>query len=331
MSRDRRQKAEMRRLEQAHPDPDRYAVDDETADRLLCGELKPNEATGPYARVAAVFAAAAAVPREAEIAGEEAAMAAFRAARRPAHGGVHRARPSRGRHLLIKLLGTKAAALALAGAASVGGVAAAATGSLPDPAQRIAHDVLGDVGVPAPDAEPADAAQQGSPTDAGAAGLCQAWSAGNGTDHGKRTDAAALERLVTAAGGPEKVADYCASLPDQPHQPDQTASSRSAHAEGTLIQQPTAQARGSAGSRPTAKPSADPDEVASLCRAWAQEQGSPAGQLDPSQRLRLAELAGGPNHVSDLCRAQAVNPGGSRLPVTTPTSTSAPTHPSGRP
>lgn len=89
---------------------------------------------------------AAAAPAEGPVAGEEAALAAFRA---------HNARPrhrSAGRRSMIRTLTTsKVAAVALAGGLSlVGGVAAAATGTLPGAAQDTARDMLGHVGVTVP-------------------------------------------------------------------------------------------------------------------------------------------------------------------------------------
>jgi hypothetical protein len=40
-------------------------------------------------------------------------------------------------------------------------------------------------------------------------GLCQAWSAGQGDDHGKRSDAPPFQALAAAAGGVDRVAAYC--------------------------------------------------------------------------------------------------------------------------
>jgi hypothetical protein len=294
MSWDRRLHAEMRRLEREHADPDRYAVDEKTADRLLAGELEPTEVAGPYALVATVFAAAAVPPREVELAGEDAAVAAFWAARR----SVHTTCPARSRPVLSKFLGAKAVALAVAGTLSVGGVAAAATGSLPEAAQRVAHDLLGNMGVPAPDAPATKAAQPEALASAGAAGLCRAWSAGDGGEHGKKPDAAAFERLATAAGGRDQIATYCAALPTQASRPS------NAHAAAAPRRGPAAPNAGAHGSPPTAKPSADADEVASLCRAWASERSGQRGQLQPAERDLLSDIAGGPEQVADLCRAQ---------------------------
>jgi hypothetical protein len=40
-------------------------------------------------------------------------------------------------------------------------------------------------------------------------GLCQAWSAGQGDDHGQRADAPAFQALAAVAGGADQVAAYC--------------------------------------------------------------------------------------------------------------------------
>ena len=59
---------------------------------------------------------------------------------------------------------------------------------------------------------PDTASDHGAGPDASGAakhGLCQAWSAGQGDDHGKRMDAPAFQALAAAAGGADQVAAYC--------------------------------------------------------------------------------------------------------------------------
>ena len=46
-------------------------------------------------------------------------------------------------------------------------------------------------------------------TAAARAGLCRAWQAGQGGEHGRRMDAVAFQALVEAAGGADEVAGYC--------------------------------------------------------------------------------------------------------------------------
>jgi hypothetical protein len=61
--------------------PPMVPLDDDTAERLLAGRLHPEDAPPGYAEVARVLRAAAAPPSPEELAGREAALAGFRAAR----------------------------------------------------------------------------------------------------------------------------------------------------------------------------------------------------------------------------------------------------------
>ena len=56
-------------------------LDDDTAERLLAGRLHPEDAPPGYAEVARVLRAAAGPASPEELAGQEAALAEFRAAR----------------------------------------------------------------------------------------------------------------------------------------------------------------------------------------------------------------------------------------------------------
>lgn len=92
---------------------------------------------------------AATAPAEGPVPGEEAALAAFRTI----GPGAAASRAGR-RHMIRSMTTAKVAAAALAGGLSlVGGVAAAATGSLPGAAQDTARTVLGTVGVTVPGAD----------------------------------------------------------------------------------------------------------------------------------------------------------------------------------
>lgn len=120
----------------------RFALDRDTAERMLAG-LSADDAPPNFAAVATLLAAAAAVD-ETTAPGERAALRAYRDAiyaratmRAPRR--VHPWRTAAGR---VAVFAT-ASALAIGG-----GVAAAATGSLPAPAQRVAHSILGGLGVP---------------------------------------------------------------------------------------------------------------------------------------------------------------------------------------
>jgi hypothetical protein len=88
-------------------------LDDDTAERLLNGRLPPEDAPLPYAEVARFLRAAAGPPTPRELAGQTAALAAFRSARVPVRGS-----PRQGRARLV--------AVALAGILAVGGLWTAA-------------------------------------------------------------------------------------------------------------------------------------------------------------------------------------------------------------
>jgi len=110
-------------------------LDEATASRLLAGAIDPADAPPGYAPVAAVLAAAAGPVRAEELTGPPPTLAAVDPSRSEP--------PRRGRSLrLVALVGV--------GVVALGGMAAAATGSLPGGAQSVAHDALGAVGVSVP-------------------------------------------------------------------------------------------------------------------------------------------------------------------------------------
>jgi hypothetical protein len=135
--------------------------------------------------------------------------------------------------VLSRLLRVKTVAVAGLTLLSIGGVAAAATGLAPASAERTAtsgspHTPDGQVGhaqgeaatlIHRPDAASAangstagkSSDQAAGPDASGAArhGLCQAWSAGQGDENGKRADSTAFQALATAAGGADQIAAYC--------------------------------------------------------------------------------------------------------------------------
>ena len=133
-----------------------------------------------------------------------------------------------------KLPRVRTAILAGLAALSLGGVAVAAEGLSPASAERATqapprtsgdqaasgHGQAATV-VRGPDAGEAAGAAAGrsrsdhatGPDPSGSArhGLCQAWAAGQGDDHGRREDAPAFQALADAAGGADRVAAYCAA------------------------------------------------------------------------------------------------------------------------
>ena len=123
---------------------------------------------------------------------------------------------------LAKLLTTKLAIAAAATAAvTVGGVATvAATGHLPGSGGHSTDTPASS----SASAKPADESSHGKPETTGAGaepngspspslvGLCHAYTAGAGSDHGKALESPAFTYLITTAGGKDKVDAYCANV-----------------------------------------------------------------------------------------------------------------------
>jgi hypothetical protein len=168
-----------------------------------------------------------------------------------------------------KLPRVRTVILAGLAALSLGGVAAAATGLSPASAERPAQAVSGSsTGKAAASAHGAAATFDHGPDAAGAAnaaaanasdhatgpdasgaarhGLCQAWAAGQGDDHGRRSDAPAFQALADAAGGADQVAAYCA------------AETPTSAAHGKQPDTPSASGEHGKASPPTTGPPADP-------------------------------------------------------------------------
>ncbi len=116
-------------------------IEDATLAALLSGTAPEDLAAG-LQPVADVLAALRARPAGRELAGADAALAEFRnlvGVSDPAQRSSRR-RPA----LLTSLLSAKAAAVAVATAIVIGGVATAAyAGALPSTAQQVAHDLIG--------------------------------------------------------------------------------------------------------------------------------------------------------------------------------------------
>ena len=137
-------------------------LDDDTAERLLSGRLPPEDAPLPYAEVARFLRAAAGPPTPRELAGQAAALAAFRSARAPVRGS---ARQGRARLVAVALAGTLALGglWTAAGAppagrlrSPTGGPGAGGSGSATSASLRPAMPVTGPVTAGRPPALPPD-------------------------------------------------------------------------------------------------------------------------------------------------------------------------------
>jgi hypothetical protein len=148
-----------------------------------------------------------------ELGGEDAALAAFRAARlQPAV--QDRRRPNM-MHNLARLLTVKAAAIAVAVTATGGVALAAGTGTLPVPGTG---PVTGSATVTPPSTAPTTSGHvgSGSGSTVGASdwtGLCRAATQGHALNNpGKADQSAAFSRLITAAGGLTQLPAFCSGV-----------------------------------------------------------------------------------------------------------------------
>jgi hypothetical protein len=262
--------ADMRRpLE--FPEAGLPAADQDLLERLLDGRLDPALAPPGYGGLARLLAAAIAPAGPEELVGEQLAMATFTAEMRSHSPALSPRRTAVPR----KILTMKAAAAALVAALSIGGVAAAAGGLLPDQASPVADQAPATTGADAAaqGLGKAAAANLGGAADAGSAdgqgrasavgpdatgraraGLCRAWQAGQGADHGQKADSVAFQALVEAAGGADNIAAYCQDV----------AVGGSADAHGTSqASPPSVSAPSTSVSPPSGGPPTDPGPPAS--------------------------------------------------------------------
>jgi hypothetical protein len=127
--------------------PNRYSLDEDSASRLLQGLVHPDDAPPGYGAVAGLLNSAAQTPLGPV--DEDVAGATVSAMVEVIRDATPAPQISRRKSMLGKLLAAKAvAAVAVLGLTATG--AAAATGSLPDPAQGVVSDVVSHVGVNIP-------------------------------------------------------------------------------------------------------------------------------------------------------------------------------------
>jgi hypothetical protein len=173
-------------------------LDTVTAGRLLDGRLTPAEAPPHYAAVARLLQAAAAPGRPEELAGEPAALQAFRAGRR-----------RRGRTRVRLAVVGVAAMVAMSGLAVASGLPSRDGGAPGRPDPRTTAGTASPSSRPGAAGRDTAAGAVSDPHDPGLAspvlrGQCTAWLAGPGR-HGR----AAPRALVQAAGGAGNVDAWC--------------------------------------------------------------------------------------------------------------------------
>ncbi len=224
-------------------------------DRLLAGDPRTEDAI-----LKTLLETASAPAAPAELAGQEAIVAAFTQAYIAGTSGAGISSPptpprARRRSMLSTLLAGKVVAAAAAGGIAIAGTAAAAyTGNLPDALQDVAHQTIGAPAADLPEAaterpeapaatptgRPATATPVGpDATGAAAFGLCTAWDKG-----GLATKSVAYEALVKAAGDESKIEEFCADV-EQPGKAADAVANRPTNA-------PTSRPTGAPETRPSA-------------------------------------------------------------------------------
>jgi hypothetical protein len=200
-------------------------IDDTTADHLLSGAMAPDDAPPGYGPVAALVRAAGGPIRGDELELERrgadvaAVVAAIRVSAAPPT-------PQGEKATMRKRFGLKVAAFAIPAALMASG-AAAATGSLPAPAQSAVHGALAHVGVSVPGGHgpsgaSANTGASGNHTSTGqpvgpdatgpaAFGLCQAFAASAGHPSANSVAFKNLQKAATAKGF-ATVSAYCATV-----------------------------------------------------------------------------------------------------------------------
>lgn len=127
--------------------PNRYPLDEDSASRLLQGIVHPDDAPPGYGSVAGLMNSAAQLPLGPV--DEDAAAITVSAMVEVIRDVTPAPETSRRKTMLGKLLAGKAlAAVAVVGLTATG--AAAATGTLPDPAQSVVSDAVSHVGIDIP-------------------------------------------------------------------------------------------------------------------------------------------------------------------------------------
>ena len=129
-------------------------LDDNTAERLLLGQIDAADAPPGYGRVAEILAAATADATSSELAGESEALTMFRAQSEATTAVAGAAVVSLDEHRTRRVSRKAVLVGVVAGVILASTGVAAAGGDLPEPVQRVAHQTLSHIGVSVPDPPP---------------------------------------------------------------------------------------------------------------------------------------------------------------------------------
>ncbi|HVB28078.1 MAG TPA: PT domain-containing protein [Mycobacteriales bacterium] len=246
-------------------------ADDELVELLIAGQALSVDLPPHQVALAGLLSAASGAPLEAELVGEQQALAAFRTAHGPRLATPARLRPRRSAMItsLSAMISSKLALAAAAGAVTLGGATAAAyANALPNALQNFAHDTIGapagshsPSGV-APTTRPTPTATPVGPNASGPAayGLCTAYLASTKSSNNgaSASPAPAFQALISAAGGADKVAAYCAAATPGGQHP---TGAPTTHPTGAPTAHPTGAPTTHPTSAPTAHPTGEPTSV----------------------------------------------------------------------
>ncbi|MEU7874640.1 hypothetical protein [Dactylosporangium sp. NPDC049140] len=229
----------------------RTRVNAATSERLLAGDSVDDQ----HHRLAAVLTASAGPALQAELTGLHQAVAGFRSAQLQPIPLPRR--QSVVKTALLKLLTVKAVVVTTL-VIGAGGVAlAATTGTLPNPLSKHADPAASARSSLGPAGSSGSQHASGASPSPSLVGLCHAYTAGAGSEHGKALENPAFATLVTAAGGKDNVDEYCAKLlasaSAQPS-PQRNAES-SEHPTGTPTDHPTGKPSAHQTGKPSERPS----------------------------------------------------------------------------
>jgi hypothetical protein len=228
-----------------------YRIDRATAEALLSNAQGARRRAGPLGDLLTAVAAPA---RPEELVGGSAAMAAFRSA--CSRRATDRPGKSTITGRLTKLFTVKVAAFAAA-AATCGIALAATSGALPDPLKdEPAVNVSNGARTERPSGLSPHTTRTVLPS-AALSGLCDAYEAD--ADHRRSLADPAFTALVTAAGGVDKVDDYCKALLAAPsYGADDPRAASSATGTQHPTAPPTEPPNGPSTRHPTGPPASHP-------------------------------------------------------------------------
>jgi hypothetical protein len=236
------------------------------APRAVHASSTTDDLSGPFTdpELTPLLAALNAAPADRELDGLGPTLTAFRA-----HVSSPPNRTRWRRSMLSSLAGAKLGATIAAAAVTVGGAATVAYVQTANDTAPETHVTGSPTAIPSASPTQKDAAgakgmstEHGTPvgpdaTGSAAYGLCTAWK-GVAMADGKAMDSVAFKNLVDAAGGEDKVADFCAAVPAPGKSTDHATGMPTDHPTGKPDSVPTTKAV-TPTARPTATPSGRPD------------------------------------------------------------------------